>query len=848
MNRSKKGFTATVTECLAVVVAGFSLFAAETVSPAVYSPKPTEPFYQQAARSHTGIPSIAVSPKNGRLWLTCYCAWKDAECAYNYVPLLTSVDGGKTWRDVLVVDPDGEGLLRVFDPELFVNDSGKLVWSWTERRCDPANPLNGCGASPKTDRLMFVELDAENEPVAPYPEARFACRGVMMCKPIRLADGRTLLPVSHWFDEPSACFYATKDWKTFDFLGGVTLPRKDRQFDEHSVIQCADGSLKTWVRTGHEPRESVSTDGGKTWSEPVVSQVGNPNSRLFCTKLKNGHLFMVKHGKMHEHFKERGWLPRRELHAFVSRDDGRTWEGDLLIDERTKGLSYPDGDVSADGSVYVTYDRDRMVSGEILVAHVTEEDVLAGKLVSKGSFLRGIATTRPIHSPDTASGTEVLPLGAVRPEGWLKVLLERQRDSLTGCAERRCEEIGKSAWLGVKGGDVGDSGPLYARGLVALALTLGDEGLKAKARRWIDAIVASQRANGDIGPKNDNWWPNMPAICAVRDWTVATGDERGVPFLRRYFRYQFDRLRQHPLSKESDMAVARAGDNMEVVLWLAKQTREEWLTALADLLATQSRDWESCFRRGGEDGGQLKSSYQLVNFMHGLKEPALASIFGHSGNEKGSLAYNVALDPKGWWMRQYGRDDRMLKGMETCVTAERIISCQAVLSRLGWYGSGLAVGDDLEASAYDLLPKSQKEIGRNAPALPNVRAECRCCRANCHVVWPKLVQSMWMKGAFHMGGGLVAIAYGPCTVTNALATIEERGDYPFDNKVTMRFVRTNGEKWPLTLRQPRRCGEKEFALRLNGEIVQRDRWGQIRRKWEPGDTLEIVFGEENKGK
>ena len=114
-----KSLTAMTTGCLVVVFAGLSLFAADTDSPSVYSPKPTEPFYQQAARSHTGIPSIAVSPKNGRLWLTCYCAWKDAECAYNYVPLLTSVDGGKTWRDILVVDPDGEGLSRAFEGVAF---------------------------------------------------------------------------------------------------------------------------------------------------------------------------------------------------------------------------------------------------------------------------------------------------------------------------------------------------------------------------------------------------------------------------------------------------------------------------------------------------------------------------------------------------------------------------------------------------------------------------------------------------------------------------------------------------------------------------------------------------------
>jgi len=861
-------------------------FGTVSASPVV----PSTPFYEAKARSHTGISSIAVSPKNGRLWLTCYCAWKGAECAYNYVPLLTSADAGETWKQVLVADPDGEGPLRNFDPELFVRPDGKLVWSWTERACDPKNPMNGCFADPKSDRLMFVELDAENEPSAPYPEPQHACRGVMMCKPIVLKDGRTLLPVSHWFDEPSACFYATTDWKTFDFLGGATLPKNSRQFDEHSVIQRADGSLLTWIRTNHEPRESVSTDGGKTWSEPVLSQVGNPNSRLFCTKLKNGHLLMVKHGKRSEHFAEKGWLPRRELRAFISKDDGKTWEGELLVDERTKGLSYPDGDVAADGSVYITYDHNRMSEQEVLVAHFTEQDVLAGKLVSQGSFLKRVATRRGIHSPDMAGGMKVLPLGAVQPTGWLRAQLELQRDGLTGHAEEVYDDIGKSYWLTGRrlgdefGGKFDDRyswerGPYYIKGLVSLAFTLDDAALKAKAKRWIDAILASQRANGDFGPKNDNWWANMPALCAIRDWGEATGDKRVEPFLLKYFRYQFDRLPERPLMSDSFWAAARAGDNMEIVIKLAAKTGEEWLTALADLLATQSADWTTYYYRGGNGGGQYGFRQHIVNFMQGLKEPVLTWNIGHAGSANGLKAYAAAFDPDGWAVRQNGRVDGMLngtellsgreacQGTELCAQAERILSCQCVLRTTGWFGAGLAVADDMESVAYNTLPSTLADDGKgvryyhilNMPlcqmhrhmgfennesgddAVPGPDSGYGCCRSNFHFAWPKFVQSMWMKGGFHMGGGLVAVAYGPCTVSNELATIVEGGDYPFGDTVTMTFTRTNKQKWPIILRRPRWCAAKDMTVTLNGAPFASDGHGHYVRAWAAGDKLEIKF-------
>ena len=103
---------------------------------------------------------------------------------------------------------------------------------------------------------------------------------------------------------------------------------------------------------------------------------------------------------------------------------------------------------------------------------------------------------------------EVLPLGCVKPDGWLLEQLQKQADGLTGHAEELYDDIGKSDWL--TGASVGkefawERGPYYTKGLVALALVLGDSALEAKARKWVDAILGSQRADGDFGPKARNW-------------------------------------------------------------------------------------------------------------------------------------------------------------------------------------------------------------------------------------------------------------------------------------------------------------------------------------------------------
>jgi len=58
-----------------------------------------------------------------------------------------------------------------------------------------------------------------------------------------------------------------------------------------------------------------------------------------------------------------------------------------VLDER-KGVSYPDGVQAPDGTIYISYDRNRATDGEILLARFTEEDILAKKPVGPKSKLK----------------------------------------------------------------------------------------------------------------------------------------------------------------------------------------------------------------------------------------------------------------------------------------------------------------------------------------------------------------------------------------------------------------------------------------------------------------------------
>ena len=65
-----------------------------------------------------------------------------------------------------------------------------------------------------------------------------------------------------------------------------------------------------------------------------------------------------------------------------------------MLDER-KGISYPDGFQAPDGTIFISYDRNRATDGEILMARFTENDVVARTVVDAKSKLK-MLISRPL--------------------------------------------------------------------------------------------------------------------------------------------------------------------------------------------------------------------------------------------------------------------------------------------------------------------------------------------------------------------------------------------------------------------------------------------------------------------
>ena len=326
--------------------------------------------YASATRAFQGIPSLACG-RDGRLWAVWYGGVTPAEDENNYVILALSADSGTTWSDEkLVIDPDGA--VRAFDPEIWLAPDGTLWLFWAQGLNKPTKfGPSGVWA------MTAAEADG---PDTVWSAPRRLCDGVMMCKPIVLSTGNWALPVSFWArrDAASAGIVVSTDGgSSWTERGAVDVPPDVRDHDEHMLVERQDGTLWMWVRTKYGIGESASTDGGRTWSALSRSAVPHVTSRFFVRRLRSGRLLLVRHDPGNHDFADgvsRG--TRSHLTAFVSDDDGQTWGRGVLLDGR-RGVSYPDGDQSEDGTIRIIYDYDRTGAREILMASFREEDALS---------------------------------------------------------------------------------------------------------------------------------------------------------------------------------------------------------------------------------------------------------------------------------------------------------------------------------------------------------------------------------------------------------------------------------------------------------------------------------------
>lgn len=497
-------------------------------------------------------------------------------------------------------------------------------------------------------------------------------------------------------------------------------------------------------------------------------------------------------------------------------------------------------------------------------------------------------TAVPNRSPLKANAFNPLPLGAVRPLGWLLRQEQIQADGLTGHLDEFWNDVGpNSGWLGGTG-ESWERGPYYLDGLLPLAYQLNQPKLIAKAKTWIEWTLQSQRPDGQFGPtRNDDWWPRMVMLKVLTQYAEVTSDPRVIPFLQKYFAFEKRELPSRPLR---DWGRYRWQDNVYTVLWLYNRTGGKDLLALARLLHDQGYDWEKQFDNFiyttketrekldlGEKGVIPDDAMQThgVNNAMALKAAPVWWLLTGSESDRSSLARQLAmLDryqglPNGMFSGDEhfaGRDPS--QGIELCAVVESMFSYEEDFAILG----DSQLGDRLERVAYNALPGTlsndmwshqydqqsnqiactrahrQWSTNGNDSNLFGLEPNFGCCTANLHQGWPKFVSSLWMATP---DGGLAVAAYAPSEVQTELkgtpVTIREETGYPFRDDVRFTVHLNRPSEFPLVLRIPQWAGAAR--IQLNGSVPSSSDAANpetgfytLRRTWKDGDVVTFSLG------
>ena len=186
-----------------------------------------------------------------------------------------------------------------------------------------------------------------------------------------------------------------------------------------------------------------------------------------------------------------------------------------------------------------------------------------------------------------------LPLGAIRPSGWLERQLTIQAAGLSGHLDEFWPDVADSQWFGGKA-EGWERAPYWLDGAIPLAWTLDDAAMKARITKYVEHIVTSQRADGWYAPypedavaKRYDMWAILLANKVLVQYHEATGDPRVLTAVSKSLRAMAAGLDRTPLY---NWGKYRWFEGLVSVCYVYDKTGESWLLELANRLRAQGTE------------------------------------------------------------------------------------------------------------------------------------------------------------------------------------------------------------------------------------------------------------------
>ncbi|KAA6352352.1 hypothetical protein EZS27_000302 [termite gut metagenome] len=464
-----------------------------------------------------------------------------------------------------------------------------------------------------------------------------------------------------------------------------------------------------------------------------------------------------------------------------------------------------------------------------------------------------------------------LPVGKVKPKGWLRKYLDLQRSGLTGNLGQISAWLDKNnnAWLN-QGTSAGwEEVPYWLKGYGNIAYILEDQKMLNETKTWIEAVFKSQQPDGYFGPVNERngkreLWANMIMLWCLQSHYEYSGDNRVINLMTNYFKWQLTVPDEKFLKDYWENS--RGGDNIYSVYWLYNITGNAFLLELAEKIHRNTADWmrettlpnwhnvniAQGFREPAtyymltKDSAHLRSSYNVHHLIRRTFGQVSGGMFG--ADENARMGY---IDPR--------------QGTETCGFVEQMASDEIMLRYTGdpfWANHcenvafnsyPAAVMPDFKSLRYITSPNHVLSDSKNhhpgidnaGPFLSMNPFSSRCCQHNHTQGWPYFVENLIYATP---DNGVAAVIYGACEswvkVGNGTEIkIIEDTKYPFEESISFKIETSKNVIFPFHLRIPSWTQNAQVLInnkRVKTELIP-GKYLRIHREWKNGDSISVFF-------
>ena len=397
----------------------------------------------------------------------------------------------------------------------------------------------------------------------------------------------------------------------------------------------------------------------------------------------------------------------------------------------------------------------------------------------------------------------------LKSKGWLKRQLEIQAEGLCGNLDKIWPDVRDSAWIG---GDCEgwERVPYWLDGFIPLAYLLENEDMICRAKRYIDAIIASQREDGWICPCNeeqrksyDTWAVQLISKVLVVYYECSS-DERIPSVVYRVLKNYYELLKNGTIEL-FNWGKFRWFETFIAIRFLYNIYNEDWLKDLAKILKEQGADYNDFVELWKRPVNHWKFETHIVNIGMMLKFEAVScDLLDQDYTDNAEYLRSILEKYNGTVYESFTGDECLsgispIQGTELCAIVEQMYSYELLyaytgdkkwaqrLEVLAFNALPATISEDMWTHQYDQLSNQiscekfygNPIFGTNGKEahLFGLEPNYGCCTANFGQGWPKFALCAFM----HKGNTIMNSIMLPSELHSDGKHIVLETDYPFKN-------------------------------------------------------------------